>query len=315
MDRIYNNWFFLTVPIAIVILTVIVLTISPIISGSLPGGRDWKTLNCKIYADVANKQREELKDKGTNDISTIELELLPLLNLKDLCYRKKAMYALEHASLVIDAVFGSVNAFLFIMYKKNTILKFNGIISLIALITGIISSILTLFYVIYSSYIFNNDIAFKDDEDISKIPKLEDCGAFAKLEGGRYKCYFYNENDEDSFYIKYKDLGKKQYNFNKEYNSEYINTNSEIYKCTVDNNNLYQFCHNIYYDYYYYYYYNYYYNGKLCEYLYYNKYREDNSNKKIYEKWLTSIIFSCLIILFNIFIAIYGFLLFLKKDT
>jgi hypothetical protein len=56
---------------------------------------------------------------------------------------------------------------------------------------------------------------------------------------------------------------------------------------------------------------------KDCDFLYYiigNGYYSspptDNSKKVIYDRWLTSLIFSCLIILLNIGLALFGFLLF-----
>lgn len=83
----------------------------------------------------------------------------------------------------------------------KSFLKITGIIGLA---TGVIGLILTVFYLGYSSYIFNNDY--------SRETKLYDNGAILKLVDGKYA---YNYDDDDAkenqyyMYAKFKDLGKK----------------------------------------------------------------------------------------------------------
>ena len=82
------------------------------------------------------------------------------------------------------------------------------IIGIIGLATRVIGLVLIFIYLSYSLYIFNNDYS---EETI-----LYDNGAILKLVDGVYK-YNYNKDDkkENKYYdkAKFKDLGKKQYNY------------------------------------------------------------------------------------------------------
>lgn len=203
-------------------------------------------------------------------------------------------------------------------YKKENYGKYIG---LIVIITGIISSILTLFYVIYSSYIFNNDIAFLEDDNINdSVPRLSEDGAFGFWDkvSNKFFCYFYALDNIDNvqdinFMIKYKELGKKQYNYNEKFDSEYNDINSEIHYCTLtDLKSLLETC---------YLFHNgtpskaYYGDGtKFCENYYFYP-QTGKSNKKLYDKWLTSIILSCFIIGAYIAIIAIGFILFFDKNN
>ena len=47
--------------------------------------------------------------------------------------------------------------------------------------------------------------------------KIDEDAAYAKLEGDKYKCIYFNGiNDEEALYAKFSDLIKSQYNYNKE---------------------------------------------------------------------------------------------------
>ena len=79
---------------------------------------------------------------------------------------------------------------------------------------------MTLVYICYSGYIFTNE---PTDE-----AKLGKDGLYTELEGTTYKWKFYDEN---AIYAKYSDLGKSQYNYNKD--NYYLTTGSEIYDCSI----------------------------------------------------------------------------------
>ena len=49
---------------------------------------------------------------------------------------------------------------------------------------------------------------------------------------------------------------------------------------------------------------------KRCDKIYKVDFTTDNENKILYDRWLTSLILSCFIFLFDIGLAIFGFLLF-----
>jgi len=309
MEDKIRNLIFLLLSIIIVILSIIVIFISPIISGRLSNGRKlWKSINCKYISDACDEERIKIRNEKITDISEIKRRLEWSLGMKNLCQRKKAMYGLEYASIISDLYLGIVILLLSIVnYKKENYGKFIG---LIAILIGIISSILTLFYVIYSSYIFTNDLAFFEGDFNDSVPQLQENGAFGfwDKDSERFFCYFYDLDNQENihkinFVIKYKELGKKQYNYNEKFDSEYNNINSEVHYCTLtDIKSLYRTCSG-------------YHNGylskipygdgtKYCENYYFYP-QTGKSNKKLYDKWLTSIIFSCFII--GVYIAIIGF--------
>lgn len=51
------------------------------------------------------------------------------------------------------------------------------------------------------------------------------------------------------------------------------------------------------------------------EYIFYENDENDVSNKYQYDKWVTSIIFGCIIILLNLGLAVFGFLIFKESDS
>jgi hypothetical protein len=289
-------------PICIIIFTFILIFIAPNTSRSLPNSKYWKSINYKKYTDYAEDIKNSIISQGIKDINYLKDKLGVILRERNLCQRKKIMHGLEYASIVSNFYFGIVNIFLFIIIVKNE--SNNKLyIRLIIIITGIISFILTLLYTIYSIYIFKNDIAFKEDFDnTDKIPKLNSNGAFAYLENEEYNyytCIIKDNRDEDSFYIKYKDLGSNLYNSQNHKDINYVKS------CSLNNEiNLNTKCNTYFMKYSIY--------GDKCKYLYY--YIDSNSNKKIYNKWLCSIVFSLLITIANIFLVISGFLLFKKNS-
>ena len=308
-----RNFIFLLLSIIIVILSIIVIFISPIISGRLSNGiKLWKTINCQRYLDICDTERIKIRNEGVTDVDSIKERLDKFLKLRNICHRKKAMYGLEYASIISDLYFGIIIILLSILnYTKENYSRYIGLISIII---GIISSVLTLIYMVYSSYIFNNDTAFLEDYNINDlIPRLNENRAFAYYdkENGKFMCYYYQQyyydiTDDLNFFIKYKDLGQKQYNYNEKFEKEYHNINSEIYNCTItEMNDLLGNCSSFhdktisrsyFVD-----------RLKYCENFYYYNNNIDNSNKKLYDKLLTSIIFSCFIIGSYIAIISIGF--------
>ena len=96
----------------------------------------------------------------------------------------------------------------------------------LGVVTGVIGFILTLVYIIFSEYIFNNGSPGKEYENpnnpnnfnpynSNKIYRLNEERAFSEWNKAKsiYDCFYYDENDEDLFYIRYKELGQKQYNY------------------------------------------------------------------------------------------------------
>ena len=292
---------FLIFAAAIVILSAITICVAPVINGIIPESSNWKTLNIKSISDGIKYS----KDNGATDE-----QLKDSRREKHEYERKKAMYGLEYASLIIDLFFGLICAILGLLHYLDVGKYFEKITGIIGLATGIIGFVLTLVYVCYSGYIFTHDI---DDSTY----KLNEDGSFAKWDAddGKYKCLFYKSDDKKAIYAKYNELGKKRYNYDKE--KTYFNSqSSDFVNCqsgSVGSSFSYpgpSYCGstgNV----------DYYpstgpltkrYSSGNCDYLYHTF--DDFDNKKLFDRWVTTIIFACLIIACEIGLAIFGFLVF-----
>ena len=280
--------FFLCISLAILVLSLVTTCVSPIINNVEIGEwsfSSWRTLNCQYFAD-----QEKSKDVKLDDIQKLK-------KLRTLCETRKAMHDLEYASLIINVVLSFVCSNLSLLHYLNVGKDFEKKTGMIGFITGIIGFILTLVYVCYNGYIFNNDIAFGEyDIDSEKyvgnaIIKLFPNGAITKKEKANSFIYaFKNEKDDFSEYVKYKDLGKKQYNYDNQYYEKY-QTDSNA--CKYDENY-----------------------PTTCDYIFYSPFH-DSKNKYLYDRWLTTLILGVFIVICNIGLLIFGFLLFksVKGDS
>ena len=315
---------FLIFSACILIFSIISLCTAPIINKVLTEASDWNTNNCKRKSDI-------YKNAKDNSASTDEY-LKYLKKDRNLCNRRKAMYGLEYSSLILDVSLGFICAILGLLHFFDVGKSFQKYSGIIGLVTGIILFILTLVYVIYSGYIFTHDITKSYDSDLefpdystsltfnpqyasfsNNLIKLNGKGAFAEWDSGKnqYKCLFYKKDDYKAMLAKYNDLGKKQYNYEKKRN--YPDNDSEYNSCKVGINYAYSNCYD-----------NggsfnylissYTYKGKQCEYLYLSEIAKGIGNKYLYDMWVTTIIFSCLITACAIGLAIFGFLLFKNSD-
>ena len=287
---------------AIVIFSIICICSAPIINGVIPTSDSWKTENCQRLNDV---YKEEKKGNDKDDIERAK-------KAKNRCNRDKAMYGLEYSSLIIDVICGFICAVLGLLHYFDIAKPFEKVTGIIGLATGIIGFILTLIYVIYSAYIFSNDPYDDGTGSNPYIYKRNSEWAFAEFEEGKgYKCLFHKDKDENSIYAKYSDLGKKQYNYNKKKSKEYSEGSTTFKTCWYSSSSsTYQplICQS-----------NEYYpgtsGGKVgdnCNYLYIEP-EDEIYNKYLFDRWITTIIFSCFIIASDIGLAIFGFLLF-KSD-
>ena len=275
----------------ILALSIIVICISPIINNIKIESQNWsfsnwRTLNCKYMED-----RENSEDVALDDIQKFK-------KLKNLCYRKKAMHDLEFAALVIDLVLGFVCANFSLLHYLDIGKDFEKKTGIIGFVAGIIGSVLTLVYVSYSGYIFNNDIAFaefdyKADTYSGGITKLYSNGADYKFDGIQFITVYENDKRDFSQYAKFKDLGGKQYNYNSQFYKAYSkeNTcksplNSHVRPASIYSSN--------------------------CQYFYTYDPFTSFENKDLYDRWLTTLILSVLIIACNIGLLIFGILIFLN---
>ena len=301
---------FLIISTSILVLSVVVICISPIInnievSATYSVGQriwspaKWRTLNCAIFAD---------KEKS----DTIQLDdIQKYKKYKNICYRQKAMYGLENATFVINIILAFLCADLTLLHFLNVGKNFEKKTGLIGILSGIIGFILTLVYVCFSGYIFTNDVAYGiiDPENFNfyepiNLLKLFPNGALYKWEAGKYVTVNENDKEENAQYLLYKDLGTKQYNYISDYYETYYKNEpkstslpkANLNKCNINKN--YAKSGN---------------QEDSCDYLYYTP-ENKVENQYIYDRWLTSLILSIFIVACYIFQAIFGFLLFKSNE-
>ena len=284
-----------------VLLSVVIIAVGPMTNKML--GDNFGYLNCQILSD----QQKLLK-----------LDVTKLKNMKNMCYRQKTMYDMEYAAFIINIVLSFICADLALLHYIGIGKDFEMKTGVIGLVAGVIGFVLTMVYVCYSGYIFINDPAkvtvtvtlsigvppddnfvYNFDEAIAALyPNGADRKSF-EYDDGTHGFEHVYENDRDEFanYIKYKDLGKKQYNYVSKYYKNikgYNGNNVDEIKCySLDD--LGRELNTI--------------DPAACKYTYYPAY-EDNSNKYLYDRWLTALILACFVLLTNLGLAGFGFLLF-----
>ena len=291
---------FLIIATSILVLSAVVICVSPIMNNievtyEIPSEGEktwspasWKNLNCKIIED-----QEKADSVSLDDIQKFK-------RYKNICYRQKAMYGLEYSAFIINIILTFVCADLTLLHYLNIGKDFEKKTGLIGLISGIIGFILTLVYVCYSGYIFTNDAAYGiiSTDPIQFFaynkPKLYPNGALYKWEAyssssssssGKYITI--NENDKGDYanILLYKDLGEKQYNYMGDFFDTYFK-NSDCNSCLSRNSKK-----------------------GTCDYIFYTPERKVE-NKYIYDRWITALILSVIIVFSYIGLIIFGFLLF-----
>ena len=285
---------------AIVIFSVICICSAPIINKIL--ANNWGYLNCKLESDKYKDTKDDNSISGEAKDKAIKVAKKEL----NLCNRQKAVYGLEYSSLIIDVILAFLCLILGLLHYFDVGKPFEKLTGIIGLATGVIQFVLTLVYVCYSGYIFTNDR--------SSLLKADKDGAIATWDESKnqYKCDFYDKDDSDAIYAKYNEMGKKIYNYNKDMykgdstanSCQYDGFNSNEYYKFVDECERYEGyvpCDSGT-------------NGKYnsCDKLYVSI-SNSVSNKYIYDRWVTTLIFACFIIACDIGLAIFGFFLF-KSD-
>ena len=286
---------------AILLFTIINISIGPIISGKVgEEPENWGTANCKALKDYYDVKKE---DPDCNDDC---LKYGAGWNL-NFCNNGKAMYNMEYTSFIFDIVIGFICGLLGLLHLFDVKKEYVSKTGLIGLGCGFVGFVLTLVYVILNGIVFTN---YYDDD----IYKMDSDGAFAELKGDKYECfYFDNEKNTHSIIAKYSDLNKKQYNYNKDLleslakvsdclaspvpcinNEYYPDTFGNIFKAN-DCKYLYVDIDNIY-------------TGSILEKI------NGFTNKDKADRFLTVLILSIFVFLANIGLAIYGFLLFRKPE-
>ena len=210
------------------------------------------------------------------------------------------MNDLEYTSLIIDLFLGFICCLLGLLHYLGVGQYFEKVTGIIGIASGAIGFILTIIYVGYSGYIFDNH------PSLYRTYLLYSNGARFEVKDGKlvppYDEEKYKKNT-DLIYAKYKDLGKKRYNYDSDLYKDREDTNSEYNQCKYSNSKYDLFPSSIPQ-----------YNGNNCKYVWNGgDFPDDKSNKYLFDRWITSIIFSCLIFVCDLALALFGFLLF--KDS
>lgn len=301
-----KNFIFFLIATIILILSIAVLYIAPIINGSL--GEEWKTLNCLVKSDNIEVYEEDISSTTDKDEKKQKEKILKYYKKnRDLCYREKAMYGLEFSAFTINVIVGSICSLLGFIHYLDEGKSFIPKTGLIGLFSGGIGFVITVVYFIYNILVYTSP---------SEEKKVDENMRYAKWDSSKkvYSCSFYNEDNPDSIYAKYSELGKKQYNYNKKLFLTYeFEENSEIHGCKYDKADSCQFKNNITTDNQEPYSYISNNDVKECEYLYMEP-TDKFVNKDLNDRWLTTIILSAITILCNAGLAILGFLLFKNKE-
>ena len=311
--------FFLTFSSIVSILSIITICISPNINGF--NDHEWRSLNCQSLKDQYDNDKNQDYTSNEDKDKTLKTDKKEL----NKCRRHKGMHDLEYTSLIVDLIFGTFSSILGLLHYLDVGKQFEKITGIIGLFFGIIGFVLTIIYVGFSGYIFNNEP--------SKQKLLFPNGAVVKKDGSHYVSVFnqkiYDDNagdpdddddddddennnlDPDLYYAKFKDLEKKQYNYISDLYKEKQDPNSQYSKCLValveyrDANLKVVGFDTVILN-----------SDGTCEYMYdEEEFISDNHNKYLYDKWITSIIFSVLISACDLGLAFLGFLLFKNNNN
>ena len=280
-----NNLFFLCLAFAVLILSTVTICVAPLINNTHSHFNEWGTKNCQ-------KEKDEYDYNENKNLYSTDWAKKLAKRKVDECFDHKAMHDLEYTSLIMDIVFGFICTILGFLHYYGIGKSIEKISGLIGLITGAIIAIITCIYVGYSSSIFNNGV-------VRDLDKLYSNRAYAQLKDGKYKRNYDEDkarDDTDISLAKFRDLGKKQYNYDSEYYKLSQNPNSEVSICHSDGDQ---------------------YNSKKCEYLWNTVPSNYGSieNKYAYDRWLTSIILSVFIVACGLGLAVFGFFLFKNSGS
>ena len=298
-----KNFIFFFVATIILILSIASLYIAPIINEKLGTGENpWKNLNCLIQSDNIDELKEDISSITDDQEKEHEEKYLKYLKReRDLCYRKKAMHGLEYSAFTLDVIIGFICSLLGFIHYLDEGKSFISKTGLIGLILGAIGFVITLVYLIYNILVYTSH---------SDVPKVDEKMAYANWDNSKnvYFCQFFKEDNYESIYAKYSELGQKQYNYNKELYQSHMYEDTEIGGCVYDRidkcfrkdnfTGIEKYINN---------------NGKDCNKIY---MRPTWSNEYIdlNNRWLTTIILSAITILCNACLSFLGFLLFKNKE-
>ena len=300
----------------ILVLTIVNLSVGPIVSGTVKrffsnGYGDWGTLNCEGAKDAWDADKDDPAKTDDQVKYTSKYWY-------DTCQRAKGMHDMEYTSFIFDIVIGFICGLLGLLHLFDLKKDFVSNTGLIGLICGIVGFAFTFVYVVFNGLVYttvyvNDSIAgqtygiFKRDGDY----------VIAEKDGDNFKClYFDHVANSNSVYAKISDLGKKQYNYDKDGYEDYskVNSNCKDHKLSTSGEII-TLCasqekislteaNNKYSD-----------SNKFnnCDKIYFydnNLNNQGIESKDLSDRFLTTLILSLFVCLASIGLALFGFLLF-----
>ena len=209
----------------------------------------------------------------------------------------KGMHDMEYTSFIFDIVIGFICGLLGLLHLFEVKKDFVSNTGLIGLICGIVGFALTFIYVIFNGLVFTGKYSGNEER--------ESDGHFAEKIGttSEYKCVgSYDNEDAFSGYAKYSDRNKKQYNYKKDFYGENFDRScicELLSACTtsdsIDSAQISVQCTSF--------------SFSNCKYIY-APAETENTNKDIFDRFLTTLILSLVVRSANIGSALFGFLLF-----
>ena len=270
----------------ILLLTIINLSIGPIISGKV--GYDWGNENCALAKD----NYDDAKKNNNCDDDCLKYGTKWELNE---CQRKKGMHDMEYTSFIFDIFIGFVCGILGLLHLFDIKKDFVSTTGLIGLGCGVVGFVLTFVYVIFNGLIYTNYD--------TRTLKRDGDGVYAERDGNTndFKCLYYEKNPHKA-HATYSDYGKKQYNYDKDKYFAYLEALQSSTLSTacfdISNENL---CLT---------------QDKIpssvasnCKVVYATP-TNGISRKDISDRFLTTLILSLFVCLANVGLALFGFLLF-----
>ena len=275
-----KNTLILIISCCIVLVSAAILAVGPITNKKI--GTNWGYQNCGLLADQTESQKDDIQK---------------LKDMKNLCRRQKTMYDLEYGAFIINVIAGFISFDLALLHYMDISKDFEIKAGVISCAAGFIGLVLSLVYACYNGYIFTKDVAYMelnfnhDNYDFITdycVSKLYSNGASQHLVEGEYITDYENDRKSHAQCIRYKDLGKSQYNYDNDYYKKYngyTDPIDDIYKCRESSY------------------------ASNCEYLYALP-ETDSTNKELYNRWLTALILACFVAFCDLLLTLLGVLSF-----
>jgi hypothetical protein len=245
-------------------------------------GYSWGTLNCADYKDQYDRAKDTAKE---NNIEIPDDQKKYYYKWRiDRCERRKGMHDMEYTAFIFDIVIGFICGLIGLLHLFDLKKDFVVNTGIIGLICGAVGFVLTFVYVIFNGMVYttygNGD--YKRDGD----------GVFAeKTETNKYKCLYFDKlYNTHALQATYADLGKKQYNYKKDFLKGVDGACVTGFNSDCENQQIIDVI-------------------SSCDKLYISA-ETGIENKDISDRFLTALILSLIVCLANIGLALFGFLLF-----